>query len=298
MATAAPSIPTPERRPIQWGTLILLAGIHVGGVVGAFWLAFHFDWRTLVFAIVLNFACSFAITAGYHRLFSHVSYSAPWPVRALWLIFGAASVQNSALVWCSRHRRHHSYCDTDEDPYDARRGFWWSHVAWVFHEDPRADDFSMSPDLQADPLVRWQHRLYLPLVFVFALGMPVAIASLWGDPWGGLFVAVFLRLVVQYHSTFAINSFAHMLGDKHWSDKGTARDSLVTAVITLGEGYHDFHHRFPVDYRNGVRPRDFDPTKWLIWTFSKLGLARGLKRMPPERLELARRRADSATATE
>ena len=186
----------------------------------------------------------------------------------------------------SLHRRHHTNTDTPTDPYDATRGFWWSHIGWIFFVGK--DDFSNIPDLQKDPVLAWQARWYLPLVGVFSFALPIGICSLWGDPWGGLFVAGCLRLVIQYHSTFAINSFAHILGEKHYSAEGTPRDSWITAMLTLGEGYHDFHHRFPADYRNGVRPADFDPTKWWIWTLSKLGLATDLRRITNERIDEAR----------
>jgi stearoyl-CoA desaturase (delta-9 desaturase) len=279
----------------DWSNIALMGLVHLVGLAGLIALvAGRVTWQTVVLAIAWNVACSISITGGYHRLFSHVSYRASWPLRLFYLVFGAASVQNSALRWSHLHRLHHAHCDTDGDPYNAQRGFWWSHIAWIFYHRPDEDDFGNVPDLSDDALVQLQHRFYLPLVLVVAVGLPVGIAALWGDALGGLLVAVGLRLVFQYHSTFAINSFAHVLGGKHYSTHGTPRDSWVTALLTLGEGYHDFHHRFPADYRNGVRPFDFDPTKWWVWGLSRFGLTRDLRRISNHRIAEARSAAAAA----
>ena len=274
-----------------------MGGMHVLALIGAAYVVLgKASWQTIVFAVAWNVLCSIAITGGYHRLFSHVSYSASWPVRLFYLVFGAASVQNTALRWSSLHRRHHTHCDTTADPYNAKRGFWWSHIGWIFYLSE--DDYSNVPDLREDRLVQWQARWYLPLVGIMTFAIPAAICALWGDPVGGLLVAGCLRLVVQYHSTFAINSFAHILGDKHYSADGTPRDSWITAMLTLGEGYHDFHHRFPADYRNGVRRGDFDPTKWWVWTLSRLGLADDLRRISDDRIAEARATSASRRASQ
>lgn len=287
MASTVPADVPLASRPIDWMNVAFLGGVHLLGLAGMVAIAMgRVAWQTIVFAVLWNLACSIAITGAYHRLFSHISYRAAWPVRLMYLLFGAASVQNTALKWSSLHRRHHAYCDTDRDPYDARRGFWWSHVGWVFRKGQ--DDFSNVPDLKEDPLVMWQHRNYYVLLAVFAFLLPIGICTTWGDPLGGLLVAFGLRLVVQYHSTFAINSIAHMVGHKPYTKRGTPRDSWFTALVTLGEGYHDYHHRFPADYRNGVRWYDFDPTKWWIWALSKVGLAGDLKRIADSRIAEAR----------
>jgi stearoyl-CoA desaturase (delta-9 desaturase) len=119
--------------------------------------------------------------------------------------------------------------------------------------------------------------------------LPGLLGLLWGDPIGALLVAGFLRLVVQWHATFFVNSLAHCVGHQPYSSRTTARDSFWVALLTLGEGYHNFHHSFPTDYRNGVRWHHFDPTKWLVWSLSRVGLTGGLKRVPQLRLAEARR---------
>ncbi|HLU40200.1 MAG TPA: fatty acid desaturase, partial [Planctomycetota bacterium] len=144
----------------------------------------------------------------------------------------------------------------------------------------RTANLALVRDLAQDPLVRLQHRFYVPLAILFGAGVPAAAGALWGDPIGAMLVAGFLRLVVQWHATFSVNSFAHLIGRQPYTTRNSSRDSWLVALLTFGEGYHNFHHRFQVDYRNGVRWYHFDPTKWWVWTAAKLRLASGLRRVP------------------
>lgn len=284
-STALPAAPP---RPIDWINLSFLTGAHLLGLAGIAWMIWgQFSWWTLGLAVTYFAFCGLGITGGYHRLFSHPTYKASWPLKLFYLIFGAASVQNSALKWSADHRMHHRKVDQEEDPYNIRRGFWWAHMGWVLAK-AKGPDYAHVPDLMADKLVQWQHRWYLPLAVIFGAVVPTALGFLWGDPIGGLLVAGFLRLVVQYHATFAVNSVAHYIGSQPYTDENSARDHFVTAVITLGEGYHNFHHRFQGDYRNGVRWFQLDPTKWFVWSLSKVGVTWDLRRTPDERIQKAR----------
>jgi stearoyl-CoA desaturase (delta-9 desaturase) len=234
---------------------------------------------------------AFDPAGGYHRLFAHRSYRASAPLRLAYLLFGAAAVQNSALRWATDHRVHHAHTDEQADPYSIARGFWWAHMGWVlFHKPERAAKIE-APDLERDPLVAFQHRHYVPLAAVFGALLPAALGLLWGDPLGALLVVGFLRLALQWHVTFSINSFAHWIGRQPYCTDSSARDSGLTALISLGEGYHNFHHRFQSDYRNGVRWWHFDPTKWMVWSCSLVGLAHGLTRTPDAAVARARRKA-------
>lgn len=266
----------------------------------ALWAVLHmifvqFSWWTVGLALFYMAACSVSITGGYHRLFSHPTYKAAKPLKLFYLLFGAASVQNSALKWSADHRIHHTRTDTDEDPYNILRGFLWAHVGWVLHKDGEVD-LSRVKDLSADPLVAFQHRWYIPLALVMGALLPLGLGLLWGDALGALLVAGFLRLVIQWHATFSVNSFAHYVGKRPYSRTSSARDSFFTALVTLGEGYHNFHHRFQSDYRNGVRWHHFDPTKWWVWTLSKVGVCWDLKRVPKEVIERARQAVLAETA--
>lgn len=277
-----------EPLELDWVNVSFLAGVHLLALAAIAYMAFvHFSWWTVGLAVLWFALCGFGITGGYHRLFSHPAYKAHGLVRAFQLFFGAAAVQNSALKWSNDHRIHHAKTDTDEDPYNIHRGFWWAHIAWIFYRD-RNPELTLVKDLEADPLVAFQHRYYVPIAIVAGVLLPAAIGLIWGDPIGAVLVAGALRLTVQWHATFSVNSFAHMIGKPTYSLKGSARDSFIVALITLGEGYHNFHHRFPLDYRNGVRWFDIDPTKWTIWGLSKVGLTRDLRRTSAERMAQAK----------
>lgn len=280
----------------HWTNILVIVSAHVMAAVAIYYLvAVRYSGWTVGLAVLWFLMSGLAITGGYHRLFAHRSYRAASPVRLLYLLFGSAAVQNSALVWSADHRAHHAGTDREGDPYNIRRGFWWAHIGWVFFHAPgERRDESTTRDLDADALIRFQHKHYILLAVCFGLVLPGLVGLLWGDPLGAMLVAGFARLVFQWHVTFSVNSFAHWIGRRPYSVATSARDSFVTALISLGEGYHNFHHRFQADYRNGVRWYQFDPTKWLVWTMSKLGVARDLVRMPP--IVIARARLDSLEA--
>lgn len=279
---------TASRKPVYWENILVLVLTHLaglGGIAYSIWVSF--SWWTLGLSLLWIVLCVLSTTGGYHRLFAHRTYRAAKAVRLFYLLFGAASGQGSALRWSCDHRAHHAHTDEDQDPHNIQKGFWWAHLGWLLYRSP-PPDLGNVKDLQADPLVRFQDRFYLALAVVVGFVVPALLAWTWGDPLGGLLLAGFLRLAVQYQATFSINSVAHWVGRRPYSTDTSARDSAVAAVLTLGEGYHNFHHRFPGDYRNGVRAYHFDPTKWWIWFLSKTGLARDLKRVPREVLLTAR----------
>jgi stearoyl-CoA desaturase (delta-9 desaturase) len=249
----------------------------------------------VVLTVVWTFLTILGLSAGYHRLFSHRTYEAHPIFRAFLLAFGAGAFQNSAITWAADHRRHHKQVDTDDDPYNARRGFWYSHMGWVLRKTEPAHLVQPVPDLERDFLTLWQHKLYMYVGTLVGFVVPALIGLAMGDLWGGLLVAGALRIVFVWHVTFSINSVAHMVGSQPYSDRNTSRDSLFTAVLSLGEGYHNFHHTFPVDYRNGVRVRDFDPSKWTIRAASLVGLARNLRRTPKAIVLRARLRMEART---
>lgn len=268
--------------------------IHLLGIAGIVYLATSFSWWTLGFALLWGTCCGLSITGGYHRLFSHSTYKASGPLKLFYLLFGAASVQDSALVWSADHRRHHAFTDKDRDPYSVERGFFWAHMGWVMCKPLEPKGAQFVQDLKKDKLVTWQDRYYWPLAVVMGFILPAAIATSWGDPIGGFLVAGCLRLLMQWHATFSVNSFAHLIGGRPYAHNSSARDSVIVAFMTFGEGYHNFHHRFQHDYRNGVRWWQFDPTKWWIWSASRVGLAGNLKRVSAERLQAARETAREA----
>jgi stearoyl-CoA desaturase (delta-9 desaturase) len=273
-----------EHAPLNWVTtpvfvltpLVSLTLVPWYGFTHGFSLA---AWISLVVLLLLN---GMSITAGYHRLWAHRAYQAHWTVRLPLMLFGAMALQQSILVWASQHRIHHRFVDdVERDPYSAKRGFWFSHVGWILRNYKSGEpDFSNARDLERDPLVRFQHRYYYVIAIGMNIGLPLALGWLVGDVWGVLLLGGVVRLVISHHATFLINSAAHKWGTQPYTDENTARDNPVLAFLTHGEGYHNFHHIFQNDYRNGVRWWQWDPTKWLIATFAGLGLATNLKRVP------------------
>jgi stearoyl-CoA desaturase (delta-9 desaturase) len=169
----------------------------------------------------------------------------------------------------------------DLDPYSAKRGFWFSHMGWMLRDYPSGRvDYKNVPDLKKDKMVMFQHKYYTLLAVLTNFGIPLAIGYLSGDVWGVMLLAGLLRLVISHHFTFFINSWAHISGSQPYTDENTARNNPLMALFTWGEGYHNFHHIFQYDYRNGVKWWQYDPTKWLIYGLSQLGLARKLRRIP------------------
>lgn len=280
-------------RRINWTITLFLILTPIISIVGTVWIirSGNLHWLTVVLAVIYTGVTGLAITAGYHRLLSHRAYQTVWPVRLLFLLFGAASFEGSALEWCTDHRRHHLYVDTDRDPYNIKRGFWYAHIGWLFFLDTSKRDFSNVKDLAADPLIHLQHRFFVPIAIIMGFIFPLAIASLWGDPWGGLILAGVARVTFNQQLTFCINSVCHVFGKQTYSNQ-SGRDNWFTALFTYGEGFHNYHHQFMYDYRNGIRFYHFDPAKWLIATLAFFGLAKDLKRVSKRQIIRYRIRTD------
>lgn len=258
---------------------------------------FRLDWFQVALFFAMLFACGFSVTLGYHRLFSHLTFQASWPIRLFTLVFGAGAFENSLLMWASEHRRHHKHVDHDDDPYCISKGFFYAHIGWLVFKLKNDQPYDNVADLQADKLVCWQDRHVQSIAVLVSFGIPSILGFLWNG-WPGVLgaslIAGIARIVVLQHCTFLINSACHTIGRQPYSKKCTARDSLLLALFTMGEGYHNYHHEFQHDYRNGVKPWQFDPTKWLIWSFSKLGLVRNLRRVSADKIRDAERQTASS----
>jgi stearoyl-CoA desaturase (delta-9 desaturase) len=281
-----------EKAPINWPVTLVLGGTFLAAITIIPWygVVHGFSGWAWAFFAIFTVATGIGIGSGYHRLWSHRAYEAHWIMRLFLAIVGGMALQNSILVWCIRHRFHHRYVDSNEkDPYSIGRGFWFAHIGWMLKDYKSGElDWSVVPDLQRDPIVAWQHKYYWPLVIAANVGLPLLLGWMVGDIVGVFLLAGILRLVVSHHVTFFINSLAHMWGSRPYTDENTARDNWFLAIVTYGEGYHNFHHLFQSDYRNGVRWWQYDINKWFIAVCSWVGLAKNLKRTPDFKIQRAR----------
>ena len=281
-----------NKPPLVKSNVIFFIAINILGlIVAPIWgLLFGFTTAAWIACAVILTLSGLSITAGYHRLWSHRTYKASKPLKWALAFFGIFSLQNSILIWAARHRIHHRHVDdVNEDPHSIKTGFWHAHIGWMIRDWPTSKvDLDQVPDLRNDEVVMWQHRVYWPMVWILNLGVPAAIGLMAGDVIGTVLLAGAFRLAFSQHCTFFINSLAHTWGKRNYSDDNTARDNGVIALLTWGEGYHNFHHAFQADYRNGLRWWDFDPGKWLIATSAALGLAHDLRRTPKFKIQRAR----------
>lgn len=281
-----------EKPKIAWlsASVLMLTGLITLFGVPAYALLHGFDAWQISFMLIGVVVCEISITAGYHRLWSHRAYEAHWSVRFIFMLGGTFAAQNSILHWASDHRRHHRFVDDEvKDPYSAKKGFWYSHIGWMLREyNVDFDEYNNCRDLKKDRIVMWQHRYYLPLVLTLNFGIPLILGLLHGDLLGMMLLVGVARLAISHHFTFFINSLAHIWGKQPYSETNTSKDNAFLAILTMGEGYHNYHHSFQRDYRNGIRWWSYDPTKWLIRLLASMGLANNLYRTPLEKIESLR----------
>jgi len=265
----------------DYPTIIIFLSMMVATVVGVPLFGYFYGYSAVDWAmfVVLYLITGLGITVGYHRLISHRSFECkPW-VKGCLLVAGGWALENSALRWCSDHIRHHARCDGQEDPYNAKKGFWYSHCGWLFIKSPYRDE-KYEKQLRKDPLIMWQHRYYIPVV-LSGLALPFIVGFFYGGWMSGLSCFILAgvgRTFFVLNSTFCINSICHMWGEQPHGTGDSSRDSWWISLITFGEGYHNYHHMFLRDYRNGAEWYHFDPSKWLIFTLSKMRLAYNLQR--------------------
>jgi stearoyl-CoA desaturase (Delta-9 desaturase) len=291
---------------VDWESTFWVVGLPVLGLVAAAFTPLQTN--TALWAVIYHVTTGIGITAGafskswfirdptdtndvgYHRLWAHRSYDASLALKIWLAAFGGGAIEDSIRTWSRDHRAHHRYTDTVKDPYSVRKGLLYAHIGWlVLKQNPKHLGHADVSDLDKDPVVIWQHRYYIPVALVMGFILPSCVAGLgWGDWEGGLVYAGVLRTFTVQQSTFCVNSVAHWLGDQTFDDRNSPRDHMITALITAGEGYHNFHHEFPSDYRNAIAWYQFDPTKWAIWLWKQFGLAYNLKRFRQNEIEKGR----------
>lgn len=250
-----PKKKTEYRRKIVWRNVLVFLFLHIGALYG-FYLCFtSAKLLTVGFAILLYQASGIGITAGAHRLWAHRSYKATWQLRLILTIFNTIAFQDSAIDWARDHRVHHKFSETDADPHNAKRGFFFAHVGWLLlrkHPDVKEKGSAIDmSDLKSDPILAFQQKYYHFLMPLFCFILPTVIPVVcWGETWtNAYFIPTVLRYVFTLNMTWLVNSAAHMFGNKPYDRFMSPTQNSGVAMMALGEGWHNYHHVFPWDYK-------------------------------------------------
>jgi len=235
-------------------------------------------WQEPVMLIIGWFISGTGITVGYHRLFSHRAFKTYPIIEWLYMLSGSMALQNSIIHWCSDHRRHHKKLDSKDDPYSIKKGFIHAHIGWVV----KKNEYKISgvSDLAKKSAVKFQSQYYWTIALFLSFILPLLLGFIYNRPFGALLWGGILRVTLVHHFTFFINSFCHFIGKRNYDLNTTAKDSWIMAFLTFGEGYHNFHHKFQWDYRNGIKWYNFDPSKWIIEFLSLLNITYDLRKAP------------------
>jgi len=271
MSSAAPAQSVSERDPLErlnWKPSIPFLLLHLAPL-GMLW--FHPTWGDVALCIGLYVVRMFFITAGFHRYFAHRAYKLGRVMQFLMAFGGGTSGQKGALWWAGNHRVHHRFSDTERDPHNSARGFWWSHVLWILCDKYNATDYKGIKDFAKYPELVWlnEHHLVPPVL--------LGVAVYWWGGWSALFCGFFLSTVLLYHGTFSINSLTHKWGKPRYHTTDTSKNSLILALITLGEGWHNNHHYYASTANQGFFWWEIDLSYYVIRCFGFLGLASDIR---------------------
>jgi stearoyl-CoA desaturase (delta-9 desaturase) len=271
--TTAPAPPPAKSHRVRFTAVFGFALVHVAAVAGVAILGV--SWKGVALAVGSYYLRMFAITAGFHRYFSHRSYRLGRVPQFLLALLGQTAAQKGVLWWASNHRHHHKYSDTPEDIHSPKQdGFWWSHIGWILSGRYDETDFSRIPDLAKFPELRWLDRNQ------YAATMVYGILSWLLFGWTGLVWGYFVATVFLWHGTFTINSVMHVFGRRVFPTTDTSRNSMIFALVTMGEGWHNNHHFYPSSAAQGFRWWQLDASFYLLWAGEKLGLVKSLRRAP------------------
>ena len=256
---------------LKWPTIIFMLVIHLLAGVALF--PQFWSWGSVATLLILYWvtAC-LGVTLGYHRLLSHRSFKVPQWLARFFATCGALSAEYGPITWSGIHRQHHKYSDTDPDPHDMNKGFWWSHIGWMFYDVPAEKNVrKYTADLRQDPYFRWLDKWFLLLQI--PLGLTLYLIGgwslvLWGIP---------LRLAVVYHVTWLVNSATHTWGERPYDTEDNSRNNKWVAALTFGEGWHNNHHAYPSSAKQGLQHGQIDLTWYHIVVLKKLGLARNIR---------------------
>ncbi|HVT45638.1 MAG TPA: acyl-CoA desaturase [Thermoanaerobaculia bacterium] len=270
--TSRPAAVSPSRRTIRPVAVAGFAIVHLAAL-GVFWVGF--SWSGILLCLASYYLRMFAITAGFHRYFSHRTYRMNrfWQFALAFL--GQTSAQRGVLWWASIHRHHHRYSDQPEDAHSPiQRGFWWSHIGWILSDEFRETEIERIPDLEPHRELRWLNRNEYLATMLYAVAMAFAFGP------AGLFYGYFLSTVLLWHGTFSINSVMHLFGRRVYETSDDSRNSFLFALLTMGEGWHNNHHHYPGSAAQGFRWWELDFSYYILRAGSRLGIVRDLRAVP------------------
>ncbi|KAM9847732.1 stearoyl-CoA desaturase b [Aulostomus maculatus] len=278
--------PKPQRI-LVWRNIILMTLLHIGALYGLI-LVPSASLQTLVWTVVCFLISALGVTAGAHRLWSHRSYKASSPLRVFLAIANSMAFQNDIYEWARDHRVHHKYSETDADPHNAKRGFFFAHIGWLLvrkHPDviEKGRKLELS-DLKADKVVMLQRRHYKLSVVIFCFMVPMWVPwYFWNETlFAGYFLPVLLRYTLSLNATWLVNSAAHMWGNRPYDQTINPRENRLVAFSAIGEGFHNYHHTFPFDYATSEFGCRLNLTTAFIDLMCFLGLAWDCKKVSKE----------------
>uniref|UniRef100_A0A4W5K7C8 Stearoyl-CoA desaturase 5 n=1 Tax=Hucho hucho TaxID=62062 RepID=A0A4W5K7C8_9TELE len=272
---------------IVWRNVILMALLHVGAVYSLLVIP-RAKALTWVWSYVCFIMTALGVTAGVHRLWSHRSYRAKLPLRVFLAAANSMAFQNDIYEWARDHRVHHKFSETDADPHNATRGFFFAHIGWLFvrkHRDVIEKGKKLDvTDLLADPVVQFQRKYYKTSVLIMCFLVPTMVPwYFWGETlWNSYFLASILRYTVSLNVTWLVNSAAHMYGNRPYDQNISPRENRWVTFGAIGEGFHNFHHTFPFDYSTSEFGLRFNPTTCFIDLMCWMGLASNRKKASVE----------------
>jgi len=271
---------------IVWINVAFMILLHFMALYGLVLLP-KVKFLTFVWIAFCYIASGAGVTMGAHRLWAHRSYKAKWPLRFLLMLANSMASQNDIFEWSRDHRVHHKYSETDADPHNAKRGFFFSHIGWLLqrkHPDviTKGKGLDLS-DLYADEIVMFQRRNYKFISLTMCVAVPTLVPHLWGESlWISYFTAFALRYVSLLHATWSVNSFAHMFGDKPYDVTINPSENPLVTYVSCGEGFHNYHHTFPQDYSASEFGTKSNLTTRIINFFAWIGWAYDRKTIPKE----------------
>ncbi|MFO8039028.1 MAG: fatty acid desaturase [Sodalinema sp.] len=275
------TVATPQKLSLNWFAVIWIATIHLLACLAFF--PSTFTWAGVGVALFLHWVTgALGVTMGWHRLISHRSYEVPKWLEHFLMFCGTLSCQAGPLDWVGMHRIHHKYSDTPADPHDSNKGFWWSHVGWMFFEIPAKEEASkMIKDIEDDPVYQFCQKFFIPIQVVLGVILYFLGDYLVGNGISFVVWGVFVRMVAMFHCTWFVNSATHKFGYRTYESGDDSRNCWWVALVTYGEGWHNNHHAFQYSARHGLKWWEIDVTWMMISALKAVGLAKKVK-MPPK----------------